>query len=644
MAVQAIEAPSAPVYSVQVDDKPPSPLYTDEFLTVYSIPIYPTPSIAEEDSEVADPMMASSSEPADRPLKRKRTPSPFEPARQKSPPATDHTVDTASPVEKTFLQRAQSPNFTPTSLVGDEAQEWRKLLLQEMFPMQPPKQDSAEPKDAKGKEKGKAQEKARVAQVFAKKTLTTGRDEDTEGPLKPLIGNHARYSRLPPVVEGSDAHTQPALPTLAYLLVGPSVRGKFDAKKAKELGVPLGPIRGRLTRGETITFEVDDGAGGKIERTVKPEDCVAPSEVAQAVLIVDVPSPAYIPSLMASFTESPFFSKYRSRTAEGRKEHPTHAVFHLCGEGVLEDERYKAFMNGFSDETYHIVSSRQHTPDTTVFGRSALVQAKLNQLDADMFPLTKYSLEPAQDFSLMTGLPPKTTLSRRNLMVHVRPLRPPIVDDKGHEDEFGSLAASGSLPELSDNVRQTFAEIKESVGTRVACKSPRAQPGDDVVVTPLGTGSAIPTRLRNVSGTLIQIPGHGAVLLDCGEGTWGQLARSFGNDPARTSGVWAVLRDLKCIYLSHMHGDHHMGLSRILQMRTLMRPPPSEPLYVVGHRQHLMYLTERQELEDLGLADPNGVVMVLSDSLNWRPARQYARIQPQDEPFMSDGMCAPSVA
>lgn len=75
----------------------------------------------------------------------------------------------------------------------------------------------------------------------------------------------------------------------------------------------------------------------------------------------------------------------------------------------------------------------------------------------------------------------------------------------------------------------------------------------------------------SVSGTLIQIPRHGTVLLDCGEGTWGQLARSFGNDPARTSGVWAVLRDLKCIYLSHMHGDHHMGLSRILQMRTLVR-------------------------------------------------------------------------
>lgn len=281
MAVQAIEAPSAPVYSLQTGDKPPTPLYTDEFLTVHSIPIYPSPSAPEEDIEVADYMVASSLEPADRPLKRKRTLSPVEPARQKSPPATDHIVHTASPVENLFLQRAQSADFNPTALVGDEAQEWRKLLLQEMFPMQPRKQDPTLSKGAKSKEKDKAQEKARVAQVFAKKTLTAGRDADTEGPVKPLVGNHARYSRLPSVVEGSDAHTQPALPTLAYLLIGPSVRGKFDAKKAEELGVPKGPIRGKLTRGEAITFEVDDGAGGKTQRTVKPEDCVGPSEVAQ---------------------------------------------------------------------------------------------------------------------------------------------------------------------------------------------------------------------------------------------------------------------------------------------------------------------------------------------------------------------------
>ena len=66
-----------------------------------------------------------------------------------------------------------------------------------------------------------------------------------------------------------------------------------------------------------------------------------------------------------------------------------------------------------------------------------------------------------------------------------------------------------------------------------------------------------------------------------------------------------------------------------------MNPPPTEPLYVVGLRQHLMYLWERQELEDQGLADFNGIVMVLSDALNWRFARPYGRKQVEDEAFMN---------
>lgn len=48
--------------------------------------------------------------------------------------------------------------------------------------------------------------------------------------------------------------------------------------------------------------------------------------------------------------------------------------------------------------TQHIVSSREHTPNKIVFTRSALVQAKLNQLDEDMFPLPKYDLAPQREF------------------------------------------------------------------------------------------------------------------------------------------------------------------------------------------------------------------------------------------------------
>ena len=71
----------------------------------------------------------------------------------------------------------------------------------------------------------------------------------------------------------------------------------------------------------------------------------------QAILILDVPTPDYIPSLLASFTDTAL-SQYRSKSPHHRLENPVHVVYHICGDGVLDDERYKEFMNGFSDETH----------------------------------------------------------------------------------------------------------------------------------------------------------------------------------------------------------------------------------------------------------------------------------------------------
>lgn len=80
-------------------------------------------------------------------------------------------------------------------------------------------------------------------------------------------------------------------PSLAYLILGPRTRGRFNAQRADELGLK-GPLRGRVSKGETVTFmvEVDDPSanGGKgengerkkvrVERTVRPEECVGESE------------------------------------------------------------------------------------------------------------------------------------------------------------------------------------------------------------------------------------------------------------------------------------------------------------------------------------------------------------------------------
>ncbi|MEX0691737.1 MAG: ribonuclease Z [Gemmatimonadales bacterium] len=57
--------------------------------------------------------------------------------------------------------------------------------------------------------------------------------------------------------------------------------GRFDPDKARELGIPEGPLWGRIHKGETITVE-----GGKAgSREVRPEDLVGPPRPGRLVVI-----------------------------------------------------------------------------------------------------------------------------------------------------------------------------------------------------------------------------------------------------------------------------------------------------------------------------------------------------------------------
>lgn len=50
---------------------------------------------------------------------------------------------------------------------------------------------------------------------------------------------------------------------------------------------------------------------------------------------------------------------------------------------------------------------------------------------------------------------------------------------------------------------------------------------DDLEIVLLGTGSSQPSKYRNVSSIHINLFSNGGLLLDCGEGTLGQLKRRY---------------------------------------------------------------------------------------------------------------------
>lgn len=72
----------------------------------------------------------------------------------------------------------------------------------------------------------------------------------------------------------------------------------------------------------------------------------------QVVLVLDIPAPSHIDSLASSFVDSSFYAQFRSRRPEDIKEYAVRSIFHICGDGVLEDPRYTTFMNGFAPDVH----------------------------------------------------------------------------------------------------------------------------------------------------------------------------------------------------------------------------------------------------------------------------------------------------
>ncbi len=87
-------------------------------------------------------------------------------------------------------------------------------------------------------------------------------------------------------------------------------------------------------------------------------------------------------------------------------------------------------------------------------------------------------------------------------------------------------------------------------------------------LTLLGTSSALPLPDRFTTAQILDIEGH-LYLFDCGEGVQIRL-RQLGFRPHR----------IEAIFISHLHGDHVLGLPGLLNSMTLQRR--EHPLNVFG--------------------------------------------------------------
>ncbi|KAJ0639442.1 putative ribonuclease Z [Helianthus annuus] len=97
----------------------------------------------------------------------------------------------------------------------------------------------------------------------------------------------------------------------------------------------------------------------------------------------------------------------------------------------------------------------------------------------------------------------------------------------GPEEIINDLISE--IPEISDaakNVSQLWEGDEELwVNHNIVSRCLKNITRENVEIVLLGTGSSQPSKYRNVSSIFINLFSKGSLLLDCGEGTLGQLKR-----------------------------------------------------------------------------------------------------------------------
>ena len=234
----------------------------------------------------------------------------------------------------------------------------------------------------------------------------------------------------------------------------------------------------------------------------------------------------------------------------------------------------------------HLLADPTRAGDSIYFRNSAWNAAQLSVLDPTIFhqqlpDSASSSTSPTSPADVVASyITPYTEVRMypRGEAIELKPHAAkdepiPSDQDQARQDSLVWIKKAGN-DETARGVKDraafdlAVAQAREAIGADPAASAPYDGPGADLRITTLGTGSAIPSKYRNVSSTLLECPAMtsdgepGVILLDCGEGTLGQMRRMYGME-----GMKRVYRELRMVFVSHMHADHHLGLQAILEDR-----------------------------------------------------------------------------
>lgn len=419
------------------------------------------------------------------------------------------------------------------------------------------------------------------------KTLTqhTCSDHDKTGSLTAetivLVRNPWPASK---VEELPGASALPGRVAMSYVVKGHAQRGSFDAKKALGLKLEPGPAYRLLTEGQSVKNK--DG------EIITPDMVLTPTRPGRGIAIFSIPSAEYLPDLEQQLEDQ------KDQLLEG-----IDAAVWMTRGSVLHSQQFQQLLPKLGG-IRHIISDPAISNDYIVHESSALASVRLSNIASNFFSIPRYdnsdayrptiakTTQSVRDILNMNDPSLEIVPAKRGLKIRIEPS---FLLDDGEVPSDRDLR-SVDLP-LEANVRQYLPDDMSPYRKSTLISS-RLDLDEPEIIT-LGTGSAAPSKYRNVSAILLRMPqGLGNYLFDCGEGTLGQLKRLYA-----AAQLDEILFNLKGIWISHLHADHHLGTMSVLQAafqagKRLSGPgrPPRIPPCLISERNMLDYVDEYQSI------------------------------------------------
>jgi ribonuclease Z len=327
---------------------------------------------------------------------------------------------------------------------------------------------------------------------------------------------------------------------VSYIVRGHRQRGVFEKAKAIALGLRPGPQYSKLVAGESV--QTNDG------KVITPDMVLGPAKPGRGIAIIDLDGEDLVTDFLSQ-------SEWSDPEIMGGIE----TFCWIAPDHVLEDHRIQDFIRSrFSAQ--HIFASPSICPNYLAMESSAASTIRLSRISRDHFPI------PIHDN--LKGIEPKTPnswtalssisglcgrLAERGLTIQIEP-RYQIQE----QQVVPFLNTYKVIEEVPAPVLDLARKVAQHAPDGLSVTNGFLHDDDPEIVC-LGTGSAVPSKYRNVSATLLKMPGYGYYLFDCGENTLGQLKRFYNEEALKE-----VLKNLRMIWISHLHADHHLGTLSLL--------------------------------------------------------------------------------